>query len=214
MIRRPNNWNEVKEFNDRQKLPLGAYVCKVKRAAVQANEFGEQLCIVFDIVEGEFSGFFNEEFKNNTYDNKKWKGVLRLYIPKDDGSEKDEWTKSTFKGMVNAFEKSNPGYKWNWDEASLTGRMIGILFRNEEWQNDEGKTGWTVRPFRAISVDSVRSGDFTLPKDKPLKKKNDFGYSAGGYGSGASVPNYNIPNYSNPASDFAVLEDDDAQLPF
>jgi hypothetical protein len=213
MIRRPNNWNEVKEFNDRQKLPLGAYVCKVKRAAVQANEFGEQLCIVFDIVEGEFSGFFNEEFKNNTYDNKKWKGVLRLYIPKDDGSEKDEWTKSTFKGMVNAFEKSNPGYKWNWDEASLTGRMIGILFRNEEWQNDEGKTGWTVRPFRAISVDSVRSGDFRLPKDKPLKK-NDSGYSAGGFGSGSSVPNYNIPNYSNPASNFAILEDDDAQLPF
>jgi hypothetical protein len=213
MIRRPNNWNEVKEFNDRQKLPLGAYVCKVKRAAVQANEFGEQLCIVFDIVEGEFSGFYNDDFKSNTSENKKWKGVLRLFVPKDDGSEKDEWTKSTFKGMVTAFEKSNPGYKWNWDEASLTGRLIGVLFRNEEWEY-EGKNGWTVRPFRAISTDSVRSGDFTLPKDKPLKKKNDFGYSAGGYGSGASVPNYNIPNYSNPASDFALLDDSDAELPF
>ena len=213
MIRRPNNWNEVKEFSDRQKLPLGAYVCKVKRAAVQANEFGEQLCIVFDIVEGEFSGFFNEEFKNNNSENKKWKGVLRMFIPKDDGSEKDEWTKRSFKGMVTAFEKSNPGYKWNWDETSLTGKLIGILFRNEEWEYD-GKTGWTVRPFRAISVDSVRSEDFTLPKDKPLKKKDDFGYSAGGFGSGASVPNYNIPNYSNPSSNFAILDDDDAQLPF
>jgi hypothetical protein len=213
MIRRPNNWNEVKEFSDRQKLPLGAYVCKVKRAAVQANEFGEQLCIVFDIVEGEFSGFFNEEFKNNTYDNKKWKGVLRLYIPKDDGSEKDEWTKRTFKGMVTAFEKSNHGFMWNWDENSLAGKMVGILFRNEEWENDEGKSGWTVRPFRAISVDSVRSEDFILPKDKPLKKK-DSGYSAGGFGSVASAPNYNMSNYSNPASNFAVLEDDDAQLPF
>ena len=212
MIRRPNNWNEVKEFSDRQKLPLGAYVCKVKRAAVQANEFGEQLCIVFDIVEGEFSGFFNEEFKNNNSENKKWKGVLRMFIPKDDGSEKDEWTKRSFKGMVTAFEKSNPGYKWNWDEASLTGKMIGILFRNEEWEYD-GKTGWTVRPFRAISVDSVRSEDFRLPNDKPLKK-NDSGFSAGGFGSVASTPNYNIPNYSNPASNFAILEDDDAQLPF
>ena len=188
MIRRPNNWNEVKEFNDRQKLPLGAYVCKVKRAAVQANEFGEQLCIVFDIVEGEFSGFYNDDFKNNNSENKKWKGVLRLFVPKDDGSEKDEWTKRSFKGMVTAFEKSNPGYKWNWDEASLTGKLIGILFRNEEWEYD-GKTGWTVRPFRAISVDSVRSEDFRLPNDKPLKKKDDYGYSAGGFGSGASAPN-------------------------
>lgn len=212
MIRRPNNWNEVKEFSDRQKLPLGAYVCKVKRAAVQANEFGEQLCIVFDIVEGEFSGFFNDDFKNNNSENKKWKGVLRIFIPKDDGSEKDEWTKRSFKGMVTAFEKSNPGYKWNWDEASLTGKLIGILFRNEEWEYD-GKTGWTVRPFRAISVDSVRSEDFRLPNDKPLKK-NDSGFSAGGFGSGSSVPNYSIPNYSAPSSNFAILNDDDAEMPF
>ena len=208
MIRRPNNWNEVKEFNDRQKLPLGAYVCKVKKAAVQANEFGEQLCIVFDIVEGEFSGFFNDDFKNNNSENKKWKGVLRMLIPKDDGSEKDEWTKRSFKGMVTAFEKSNPGYKWNWDEASLTGKLIGILFRNEEWEYD-GKTGWTVRPFRAISVDSVRSEDFTLPNDKPLKNKNTSGYSVGGFGS-----SYSNNNYSVPASNFAILNDDDAELPF
>jgi hypothetical protein len=207
MIRRPNNWNEVKEFSDRQKLPLGAYVCKVKKAAVQNNQYGDQLCILFDIVEGEFSGFFNEEYKNNTYDNKKWKGVLRLYIPKDDGSEKDEWTKRTFKGMTAAFEKSNPGYVWNWDENTLAGKMVGILFRNEEWENDEGKSGWTVRPFRAITVESVRSEDFRLPNDKPLKKNE----SAGGYGTGSG---YSVPNYSVPASDFALLDDSDAELPF
>lgn len=205
MIRRPNNWNEVKEFSDRQKLPLGAYVCRVKRVALQGNQYGDQLCILFDIVEGEFSGFFNEDYKANTRDDKKWKGVLRQFIPKDDGSEKDEWTKRSFKGLTTAFEKSNPGYSWNWDENSLSGKLVGILFRNEEWEY-EGKTGWTVRPFRAISVDSVREEDFTLPKDKPLKPKNDSGY---GYGSG-----YSVPEYSNTASDFALLDDDDAQLPF
>lgn len=200
MIKRPNNWNEVKEFSDRQKLPLDAYVCKVKRAAVQNNQYGDQLCILFDIVEGEFSGFFNDEYKANTKEDKKWKGVLRLFIPKDDGSEKDEWTKRTFKGMTTAFEKSNPGYAWNWDENSLAGKLVGILFRNEEWEYD-GKTGWAVRPFRAISVDSVREEDFTLPKDKPLKK-NDSGFG------------YSVPEYSTPASNFTVLNDEDAELPF
>ena len=200
MIRRPNNWNEVKEFSDRQKLPLGAYVCKVKRATVQANEFGEQLCILFDIAEGEFSGFYNDDFNANTNANKKWKGVLRQFLPKDDGSEKDEWTKSSFKGMTTSFEKSNPGYVWNWDENSLAGKFVGILFRNEEWEY-ENKTGWAVRPFRAISIDSVRSGEFTLPKDKPLKNKPSSDYGAQNYGSYAT-------------SDFAMLDDDDAQLPF
>lgn len=204
MIRQPKNWNDVQEFSERAKLPLDAYICKVKQAAVQANEYGEQLCVVFDIAEGAQTGFYQREFAANTNDNRKWKGVLRVWLPKDDGTEKDEWTKSTLKGLTTAFEKSNPGYKWNWDERSLAGRMIGIMFRNEEWEYD-GKTGWTVRPFKAMSVDTVRSGDYTLPKDKPLKNKsfNGYGESYDGY---ASAPNY--------SSDFATLDDDDAQLPF
>lgn len=202
MIRKPNNWNEVQEFSDRPKLPLGAYVCKVRRAVVQSNDFGEQLCVLFDICEGEFKGFFDADFNANTMANKKWKGVLRQFIPKDDGSQKDEWTKSSFKGMVTAFEKSNPGYQWNWDEASLSGKLIGILFRNEEWEY-ENKTGWAVRPFRAISIDSVRSGDFTLPNDKPLKNKT----VASGYNE-----NFNALN-DRVNQEFAEL-DDDGELPF
>lgn len=199
MIKKPNNWNEVQEFSDRPKLPLGAYVCKVKKVAVQSNEYGEQLCLLFDIAEGEFKGFYDDDFKANTRADKKWKGVLRQFIPKDDGSEKDEWTKSSFKGMVTAFEKSNPGYQFDWNEASLVGKAVGILFRNEEWEYDN-KTGWAVRPFRAISVDSVRSGDFTLPKDKPLKNK-----STGSYDYMSLVE-------SNPG--FVELVEEDGELPF
>ena len=201
MIRKPNNWNEVQEFTDRPKLPLGAYVCKVRRAVVQSNDFGEQLCILFDIAEGEFAGFFDSDFKSNTREDKKWKGVLRQFLPRDDGSEKDEWTKSSFKGMVTSFEKSNPGYQWNWDEASLAGKMVGILFRNEEWEWD-GKSGWAVRPFRAISIDSVRSGDFTVPKDKPLKNKT----------SNQSLTDLYFPQSERPQT-FDEIEDN-GELPF
>ena len=202
MIRRPNNWNEVQEFSERQKLPLGAYVCKVRKAVVQPSAYGDQLCLLFDIAEGEFKGFFDDDFKANTRSDKKWKGVLRQFLPLDDGSEKDEWTKSSFKGMVTAFEKSNPGYQWNWDEASLSGKTVGILFRNEEWEYD-GKTGWAVRPFRAISVDSARSGDFKLPKDKPLKNKPVSGY---GFSDASAYP-------AQP-SGFAEIDDSDGDLPF
>jgi hypothetical protein len=201
MIKQPSNWNEVQEFTESAKLPLDAYVCKVKRAEVQ----GEQLCIAFDIAEGAQAGFYKRAFAADNRENKKWKGVLRLWLPKDDGSDLDELTKRTLKGMVTAFEKSNPGYKWNWNEQSLAGRMVGILFRNEEWEY-EGKTGWTVRPFRAISVDTVRSGDYTLPKDKPLKKKESSGYGEA-YDGFASASNYS-------SSDFAMLDDDDSQFPF
>ena len=104
-------------------------------------------------------------------------------------------------------EKSNPGYVFNWDETTLKNKMIGILFRNEEWEY-EGKTGWTARPYRAISVDSVRSGDFRLPKDKPLKKEENS-YAA------APAPN-TYDSYANSYAapgNFAVV-DDDSELPF
>ena len=205
MIRRPDNWNEVKEFSDRPKLPLGAYVCKVKKAAVQNSEYGEQLCILFDIFEGDWKHFYADEYETNTQENKKWKGVLRQWLPREDGSEKDGWTKSSLKSMITAFEKSNLGYVFNWDESTLAGKMIGILFRNEEWEH-EGKTGWAVRPFRAITVDSARSGDYRLPKDKPLKKED------GGFSPVANAYD-NVSSFSAP-SDFAVLNDDDSELPF
>lgn len=183
MINRPNNWDTVKEAIDRPQLPVGAYVCKALKAVVQANDYGNQLCILFDIVEGDFKDYYENEFKNNPMTDRKWKGVLRLWLPKDDGSEKDEWTKSTFKGMTTAFEKSNPGYRWNWDENSLVGKMLGIVFRNEEWEYED-KTGWKAKPFKAIDVNSVRAGTFTLPKDKPLKRAESVGVYDPSVGNG------------------------------
>lgn len=202
MINRPNNWDNVQAFSDRQKLPVGAYVCDIKQAVVQENSYGGQLCVLFDISAGEYAGYYDDDFKRNQREDKKWKGVLRLWLPKEDGSDKDEWTKSILKGFIAAVEESNRGYKWDWNEKSLAKKEIGILFRNEEWEY-EGKTGWATRPFRAISVDSVEDGSYTVPKNRPLKNK--------------SVP-AQMPTYSNypvsGASDFSMMEDDDAQLPF
>ena len=203
MIRKPNNWNEVKEFTEFVKLPVGAYACKVKQAVIQSNDYGEQLCILFDIEEGEFGGYFANDYKNNQREDKKWKGVLRVWLPKDDGSEKDEITKRVFKGMVTAFENSNYNYSFDWNESSLVGKMIGILFRNEEWDYN-GKQGWTARPFKAISLDSVRSGDYRLPSPKPLKNKT----SADGY--------MGFADYSATAVsvNYGEITGDDDQLPF
>lgn len=197
MIRKPQNWDNVQVISDRAKLPADAYVCKVKQVAVQQNSYGDQLVILFDIAEGEYKDFYARDFQQNQNPDKKWKGVQRVWIPTDDGSEKDELTKRMFKGMVTAFEESNPGYKWNWDESSLAQKTVGIIYRNEEWEYN-GKSGWSAKPLRCMSAGKVRSGDYTLPKDKALVKRGDAydtGYSAAPANSG-----------------FTAVED--AELPF
>ena len=194
MIRKPNNWNEVQEFSDRQKLPLDAYVCKVKQCKVVDTDYGEQLVILFDITEGEYAGYFQKDYARNTAQDKKWRGLLRVWIPKDDGSESDEITKRSFKGMTTSFEKSNPGYQWDWNENSLAGKTVGILFRNEAY-DFQGRQGWAARPFRALSADAVRNGEYTMPKDKPLKNKTSA-----------------APAYPNPNNGYTEV--DDEELPF
>nr|DAG56345.1 MAG TPA: Protein of unknown function (DUF669) [Caudoviricetes sp.] len=208
MIQKPNNWENVRAFSDFQKLPLGAYVCTIKQAVVRQTDYGDQLCIVFDISTGEWAGYYQDDFDNNPRDDKKWKGVLRQFLPKNDGSDKDEWAKSLLKGLTTAVEESNRGYTWNWEEKSLAGKEIGILMRNEEWEYN-GKHGWAVRPFRAISVDSIADATFKLPKDKPLKGRET---APSPYGQ-APAPDYGGYNVA-PVPDFVMLEDDDAQLPF
>jgi len=178
MIRKPNNWENVQEYSVREKLPVGAYVCKVKQVALQQNSTGQVMCILYDITEGDYQGFYARDYQGQNNDTKKWRGVLRMWLPKDDGTPNDENTKRKFKGMVTSFEESNPGYRWNWDENSLVGKTVGILYRNEQWEYN-GKGGWAAKPLRCMSAQKVRNGDFTIPADKPLMgEARDTGYTA------------------------------------
>lgn len=153
-----------------QALPAGGYVAKILDAEVKEYEWGDVLVISFDIAEGDYKGYFANRWKadeNSDYE-RKWKGVFRLNIP----SAKSKYPDSDKRGFNNAMwaiESSNPKYTWNWDESTLKNKMIGVLFRNREWEM-EGKTGWTTECCFVTSVGDIRGGTFTTPKDKPLKK--------------------------------------------
>lgn len=152
----------------KEALPAGGYVAKTIGARVIDYDWGSVLAIAFDITEGQFKGHFDKEYNSQIQEDKKWKGVLRLAIPKDDGSEKDDWTKRSFGNAMWAIEESNPGYHWNWDENSLASKNVGVLFRNKEWEFD-GRTGWTTECCALTTVENIREGKFKMPKDKPLK---------------------------------------------
>lgn len=196
MINKPNYWDEVEVFTERRKLPVGAYVCRIKRAVVQDTDYGKKLNILFDIEDGEFAGFFDEMFKADDREDKKWKGVLRLNIPNGDGSDADKTRTRIFKAFVTSIEKSNQAWHWNWDEKTLMNKLTGIVFRNEEWEWN-GKTGWSVKPYAATSVSSVEDGTYYKPKDKALRGVN-------------VTPDYGAEQTGT----FTELSDDGDELPF
>ena len=116
-MKKPSNWNDVKAAGERVKLPAGGYEAKIINAKVVNYDGGngsyERLEIAVDITAGEYKDYYKQDFDSNTRDDKKWRGVARFYVPTDDGSEKDEYTKSVLKSVTDALEDSNKDYHWD-----------------------------------------------------------------------------------------------------
>lgn len=193
------DYNEVQAATEFNPIPAGGYIAvivgaKVKEYKAANGSTFEKLEVAVDIAEGEFKDYYQREFNMQQTEDKKWKGVIRQFVPSDDGSEKDMRTKQYFKALIEAVEDSNDGYHWDWDERKLKGKKVGLLLRNEEWEFN-GKTGWKAQPFKLVSVDKIRDGKFRVPQDKPLN--NTSAPAAFSMSSGA---------------DFEEISDDD--LPF
>lgn len=159
-----------KSVSASEPLPAGGYVAKILNAKVEEYSWGEVLVISFDIAEGEYNDFFSKQYKENTREDKKWKGNFRLTVP-NEGNQYFEIQKRTFGNAIWAIEESNPSFRWAWDENALKGKMVGVLFRNYEYDVD-GRQGWSTECCTFVSVEDVRTGNFKQPKDKPLRNKS------------------------------------------
>lgn len=146
--------------------PAGCYVARILAARV-AETFGRQTIeLMMDIEEGEYKGRYQEIFKDQKErfgDNAKYKGIFRL-TPPVDGDE--EWRRSAFENNLWCVQESNPGYKWDWEEQRLPGKLVGINVRNRLYTyNDQDRATTEICRFETVA--DVRSG-----KVKPLKDRD------------------------------------------
>lgn len=172
-------------------LPAGGYVAKIMNAEVKEYSWGEVLVISFDIAEGEYKDFFANQYKANTNEDKKWKGNFRITVPQESNAYFAS-QKRMFGNAIACIEESNAGYHWNWDETTLKNKLVGVLFRNFEWEMN-GNTGWSTECCTLTSVDDIRNNKFKMPKDKPLKNK---------------------PATTTNTADFTEIDEADSDLPF
>lgn len=161
--------DKTKEYGEFEMLPRGGYVCVVMGAKVEERADGSQVIVLaMDIAEGDYAAYFQQSFNRQTGDNKVWPCRYWLNVPKDDGSERDEWDKRKFKTFTTSLEKSNEGYKFDWDEKKFTGKTIGALFNYREFETSSGTVGVAPNLAQVRSADAIRKGEYKLPKDKKL----------------------------------------------
>lgn len=172
-----NGYDAAKEAAKHQgseRLPVGAYEVEIKNVQYVAgeNDNSDRIDILFDIITGDQKDFFKKKYDSDESEDKKWKGRKSIYVPKDDGSERDEWTKNTFAKWTNAFEDSNPKYKWDWKEEKWKGLKVGIVF-GETGTVIDGREILYTEPRFAVSIAKVRDG--SAPKAKFVAKNGYIG---------------------------------------
>lgn len=179
-----NDYDKVQAFSDLPQLPAGGYIARIMGAEEVNYGNYSKLLISVDIIEGEYKDYFANQYRANSSPDRKWKGVVRLSVPTDDGSDADNTAKRIFKGCMDAVEDSNAGYHWDWNEASLKGKTVGLLVRLKEYDYNN-KHGWAPECFRLIGADLIRSGKFKVPADKPLSGGSTA--SSGGLTASATI---------------------------
>lgn len=153
---------EVKEYGEFTPLALGGHACVIRKADIYTGQTGnESLRVQVDIdTTDEQSGYFQEQFDNDTRSDKKWSnGATKYYSLKEENY-------SMLKAFITAVENSNNGFKFDMDETKLAGKKIAGVFGWEEYQKQDGSIGNATKLVQIRSLDKLN--EIKIPKVKKL----------------------------------------------
>jgi hypothetical protein len=165
-----NNYENVQASSGEFARPTaGGYICKiidVEDVPMKEQGKGDYLRIEYDIADGEFKGYYKEQFD-------KWGGnwnasFIRSYKEKALGM---------FKHFTNCIEQSNAGYEWDFNEKGLIGKVVGLVLGEEEYQNNAGEIKTKLVVKNIATVEEIKNGNFKVPAPKKLAvdtPKNNF----------------------------------------
>ena len=183
-MKKIKDFDQVQEATAFPKLEPGPQIVQI--IAVEDVLDREFLKIYFDIAHGDLKGEFNrlkEQFGDWPAQGTTYRSYKQKALP-------------FFKRFVVAVEKSNPDFKFDFDEQKLVGKYFVANFGIEEYDNgEEIKT--SVKMLEARSIPSYKEGKVEPPKPKLVDNATREKYAVGG----TIEPDPNI-----------VVDDDD--LPF
>lgn len=124
------------------------------RAEMKQTSTYSAIYIKFDIKSGEYKNYYSEQFRNSTFENKTFKGLLTLFVP-DKNSQYYESQRKKFWSNITAIEDYNNGFKFSGnitDIAKLQGKTAKLLVCEQDYRY-EGKLGTTIKPYGFIYRD-------------------------------------------------------------
>lgn len=147
-------WDLINEAGEFKPLPAMAVGVRITNVIdVPEKEYFEVYC---DITKGEYANYFKTLVDSGLKDTSR---SIRSYKPN---------ALPFFKAFITAIEKSNPGYKWDWDETKLIGKGVIAVFGQEEYLDNDGNVRIATRVVEFRSVEALKEGRIKIPELKKL----------------------------------------------
>lgn len=201
-MQKPSGYDEAKTGGDFTPVALGGHFASIIQVTERQSSTGKDMIVVlFDFTTADpQSGYFSDQYKNDTRNEKKWPFNGTKYIMVNDYNDPSK-TSRAFKQFCTSAEKSNNGFTVQWGGANwgqqFKGKMIGVVFGEEEHEY-EGKVSMRHVPKWFCAYDSADTA--RIPEPRYLN----------GQGPSAVAPSNN-----NGLSGFvAVPEGMDDEIPF
>ena len=171
-----NNRILIKDLNERQKkmidltnveatqefskLPVGGYVCVIMKA--EDNEAEQYVNIVYDIAEGDKTGFYSSEDD--------WRHSTRKYYKGK--------AAGMFKGFIETLAKDNQGMDaqsviQGKGTTGMIGCKFGALIQERYYTGNDGTDKTALEVAQTVSCEKIRNNDFTLPKPRDNRNKDN-----------------------------------------
>ena len=165
-MKKPNGWENTQAVmggEDYEVLTPGGHIVKILNAETAMSRAGKDMLVLnFEIAEGsDFDGMMQRAWKRR----QKWPVSGTYYQLTED---QQGGANPRFKGLIKAVEESNSGYAWNWDERTLKGRQVGMIFREEEYEANDGTVRTSVKPIAVCPA--LEAMDKAAPAKKLLER--------------------------------------------
>ena len=158
MISKPSNYDQINENGLTRKLPMGGYVCIIRK--IEDNEKEKYITVDYDVVEGEYKSIAVDAYEAIG----KWIHNFRVYY-----TDKSLWR---FKRFISRVEQTNTGFEFDWNNVQcLVNRGIGLVIGYRQYWGKDGslKEGLDVQDF--CTATDVRERN--LPKQPESRAPKD-----------------------------------------
>lgn len=155
-MQKPNGYDEAKAQGEFTPVELGGHNLVIKQVSERKNKNGgDMIVVLFDFAQNDKQpGYFMEQYKNDTREDKKWPNQATQYINVYDSEGK---TTRSFKTFTTCVEHSNSGFTTQWGDnfcQQFKNKKIGGVFGEQmDYYNGEEKKKRVLRWF--VSSDKV-----------------------------------------------------------